>query len=204
MSIIQQVIDSEDKASFISNIETLSPEIIPILIDLYIMGDSPSSKAASEALIKVCRDTDFSNEVSVIKPNFNEKSKSSKTKLVETRIPCSKPSFSEVTIHLLEYAIHMFTTLASKYAENLRLDALPVFQKLYDSNNFLVTKKMILDTCNFLLLFFSRSDEYRKRAYNLLYQIQGIAQKLCDVEAVIAVQSLLYLFPEENVQTDNE
>lgn len=197
MSIIQQIINCEDKNAFINKIETLSPEIIPILIQLYIMGDESSSKVASQALIKICRDTEFSNKINVIRPNYDEKLKSKNSNVIETRIPCSTPNFSDVTNHLIEYSIHLFTTLADKYQENLRLDALFVFQQLYDSKNFLVTKQMILDTCNFLLLFFSRKDKYRQQAYNLLYQIQRISQKLCDVEASIAVQSLLYLFPEE-------
>lgn len=200
MSIIQQIIDCEDQASFINNMESLSPEIIPILIQLYIIGNESSSNAASQALIKICRDTEFLNKVNVIKPNFDEKDTSDNSNMNNTRITCTRPSFSDVTNHLIEYAIHIFTTLADKYQENLKLDALSVFQQLYDCKNFLVTKQMILDTCNYLLLFFSRSDQHRQNAYKLLYQIYAISQKLCDVEAVIAVQSLLYLFPEEGSQ----
>lgn len=205
MSIIKQISESDDKASFIKNIESLSHECIPILIQLILDSDEQTSNAASQALISICRDTEFSETVNVIRPYLQDKNHSNNksNEVKETRIPCSKPKhFSDVTIHIIEYSIHIFTIFADKYPEITRNDALPVFQHLYNCKNFLVTKQIMLDTCNFLLLFLPKSDELRQQAYNLLYQIQEISQNHCDVEVAIAIQSLLCIFPEEGVHID--
>ena len=192
MSILKQILNNPNPIGMINDMQSLSIEIIPVLLFFFFGPDESKQKSAHEALLTLARNTDLMETTNVIRPN-NQKSDGT----LETRILYTKPQdLLNSTYPMIEYLVALFTNHAHKFEDNLRNDALDLFQQIFQSENFLPTKKILLDVTNFILLFVQSIDPLRQQSYNLLNRIKEIAQIHCEFEALIAIQSVFYLFPE--------
>ena len=168
----------------------LGSEFIPSLLYIYFNNENDDLKKFSlNSLFHFLEESkeNDANSGNISCENLNNSEEPEKI------IDINSQNTKFLTLQVIEQVFHFFAISVDSLSEEKQIGALSPLMDLFESTEQIITKKIILDTVNFLLLFINNPN-MEEKIFKFIEKISDLSQKHCDIESIIAIQSILKLF----------